>query len=115
MAKQYNTSEIWRKHLVKTKYTPDFLMCQLHNQAMELCQQDDVIFEPWDTAVKLNELLITTIKEPYFRDYWANRLVSEFGYMVWNCVYNHKCKEMNDKKATKLADNVTEKFCRNFS
>ena len=115
MAKQNNTSEVWRRHLVKTTYTSDFLMCKLHNQAMELCQKANVIFEPWHTAVKLNELLIKTTREPYFRDYWANRLVSEFSHMIWNCVYNYKRKEMNDKKATKLADQITEKFCKSFS
>ena len=114
-AKQYNTSDSWRKFFIKTDYFSYSLMCRLLDKGSELCSKNGVTFVPWNSFFRLNKLLTKTTKEPYFRDYWANRMVDEFSLMVWNCVYKRKRKEMNDKKATKLADQITEKFCKSFS
>ena len=127
MAKQYkrkarskppagkNTSDSWRKYFIETDYLPGSLMCILLDKGSELCSKNGVTFAPWNSTFRLNKLLTKTTEEPYFRDYWANRMVDEFSLMVWNCVYKRKRKEMHDRKAIKLADQVTEKFCRSFS
>ena len=37
--------------------------------------------------------------------YWLNTFIREFGYMIWNHIYNHTRKTENEKVAGRTADN----------
>lgn len=84
----------------------------------------DKFIETMDKAVKtlapnLNKKWITVINfENYFREIWndemfrliwANKILEENGFMLWNCIYNP-----NDKNSEKNADNAFETLMRKY-
>lgn len=67
----------------------------------------------WPTVQQLEELVEKTWQDsdPQFVRWWLDRLVSEYGFMIWNASWKAAA---GDKKADQKADMEQEKFLKTF-
>jgi hypothetical protein len=82
---------------------------RVEKRAKELCPD----LEGWNTA-KIKTYFLTTFGNDTFNKHWADKLVKEYGYMIWNHVWKANRKELGDKKAEALAIKTVNDFERNF-
>lgn len=51
----------------------------------------------------------------HFRRWWLDRLVAEFGLLIWNEIYSVSRQTKDDKKSDRLAEEGSSSFKRLFS
>ncbi|NJO60942.1 MAG: hypothetical protein HC836_22610 [Richelia sp. RM2_1_2] len=76
-------------------------------------------YERWVTVDKLAQCLSKAwdydMNDYHFRRWWLDQLVNEWGYLIWNVVFNTQRKTVDDKKADQIASDIKTKFLKNFS
>ena len=77
-----------------TSYTPETLIKSLYARAEYLLKEHDKSVDIWATFANLEKQVKKTWKSnDQFKRFWLDRIVEEFGYMLWNAVFNKYYRE----------------------
>lgn len=110
MAKQHQTKQNFR-FFNTTPYNKYGLFDELETLTKDLSNKFNTQTPvTWVTAKEKSENL-KKVTIQYFEHYWANSLVFEFGFILWNAVYDQHGR---DKKAENMANDAVTQLERNF-
>lgn len=104
------------KYMANQEFNPERLLERLTKKCDKICDQHNATYKMWSTIDKFNANLLKVHSRKdglaslngYFTHYWANTLVREFTYMLWNAVYDSY--KPDQKKAEKQADQALQQF-----
>lgn len=69
-------------------------------------------YNAWGSIDLIKENLRSTwsYSDEHFKRYWADQLVREMGFMLWNSVYNEEKSKVSEKAADKAVQEFENKF-----
>ena len=81
---------------------------------VDVCKQNEVSPKCWGTVESLKKNLTKSWEyyDEHFKRYWLDRIVEEYGYMLFNAI---KQQAPNDKKVDKKAYNAMQNYLGMFS